>query len=400
MTHKIDPENPLPRYYQVYSSLRERINSGEFEPDTALPAERQLVKDYGVSRITIVKALDALENDGLIRREHGRGTFVNDPGATAEGMETIAFICGVMLHPYIYSVLMGIARASSEKGYRLNVIGLHEEDNMNKALVLRQIDSQNIAGVLTYPRPGKKDLSMHQELQARGIPLVMIDRYYEEIAADYVVFDEEVASYRMIRHLIEQGHERIALVTHHEVETTSILNRIRGYQRALEEDGLYRDNLLWFDVYADLHISRGRIGSRKNTERLRERLLADKATAVLAVNHDVAERLNQDLMIINTENARSALDRGGASDYQNLEVAIAAFGYRNFADYSTYNIITGLQLGEDLGSTATELLIDRLSGARTGDPVAIHIPTQILYPPGAYADTQHPHKPRSVKGGD
>ena len=51
----VDPANPLPLYYQVYASLLQRIQGGEFPPGTFIPAERQLTEDYGVSRITIIK---------------------------------------------------------------------------------------------------------------------------------------------------------------------------------------------------------------------------------------------------------------------------------------------------------------------------------------------------------
>ena len=76
VTDTIDLNSPLPRYYQVYQSLINRINSGEFTNNQALPADRQLALDYGVSRFTIAKALDQLKADGLIHRQHGRGTFV------------------------------------------------------------------------------------------------------------------------------------------------------------------------------------------------------------------------------------------------------------------------------------------------------------------------------------
>lgn len=75
MPYTIDPHSPLPRYFQVYDSLRGRIAAGEFLQQS-LPAERRLVDEYGVSRITVVKALDRLQAEGWIERRHGSGTFV------------------------------------------------------------------------------------------------------------------------------------------------------------------------------------------------------------------------------------------------------------------------------------------------------------------------------------
>ena len=62
----VELNNPVPRYYQVHASLLERIKAGEFQPGDAIPSERILVSDYQVSRITIVRALDLQERDGLI----------------------------------------------------------------------------------------------------------------------------------------------------------------------------------------------------------------------------------------------------------------------------------------------------------------------------------------------
>jgi len=53
------------------------IRSGEFPPDMKLPAEDELSLRFGVSRVTLREALHRLEEEGLIRRQHGVGTFVN-----------------------------------------------------------------------------------------------------------------------------------------------------------------------------------------------------------------------------------------------------------------------------------------------------------------------------------
>lgn len=53
------------------------IRSGEFPPDTKLPAEDELSVRFGVSRVTLREALHMLDEEGLIRRQHGVGTFVN-----------------------------------------------------------------------------------------------------------------------------------------------------------------------------------------------------------------------------------------------------------------------------------------------------------------------------------
>ena len=66
----------VPLYYQLGTVLREQILSGTYKIGDQLPTEAELVADYGVSRITVRQALKTLEDDQLIRREAGRGTFV------------------------------------------------------------------------------------------------------------------------------------------------------------------------------------------------------------------------------------------------------------------------------------------------------------------------------------
>ncbi|MBM3790959.1 MAG: GntR family transcriptional regulator [Acidobacteria bacterium] len=68
----------VPLYYQLASLLREGITAGRHAPGDQIPTEADLVEEYGLSRITVRQALSSLEEEGLIRREPGRGTFVTD----------------------------------------------------------------------------------------------------------------------------------------------------------------------------------------------------------------------------------------------------------------------------------------------------------------------------------
>ena len=62
---------------QIYLSLRERIARGEFDRDGGLPGEQTLALEFGVSRVTLRRALALLESEGLISRRQGAGTFVS-----------------------------------------------------------------------------------------------------------------------------------------------------------------------------------------------------------------------------------------------------------------------------------------------------------------------------------
>lgn len=66
----------LALWQRIAADLRAAIASGRYAPGAQLPPERQLADLYGASRVTTRRALTALELDGLLRVEHGNGTFV------------------------------------------------------------------------------------------------------------------------------------------------------------------------------------------------------------------------------------------------------------------------------------------------------------------------------------
>lgn len=72
----LDPQSSQPLYQQLQRALREAIEKGALGPEDALPSERQLAADLGISRITVRKALDGLADLGLLVRRHGSGNFV------------------------------------------------------------------------------------------------------------------------------------------------------------------------------------------------------------------------------------------------------------------------------------------------------------------------------------
>jgi len=67
-----------PRHEQISDWLRDQITSGKLEAGEQLPSEKELVKKFDVSRVTVRHALTTLDNEGLIYRRQGLGSFVSD----------------------------------------------------------------------------------------------------------------------------------------------------------------------------------------------------------------------------------------------------------------------------------------------------------------------------------
>ncbi len=66
----------VPLHAEVAGVVRHQIMSGELAPGSRLPALRELAEELGVARMTVVHAMNSLEEEGLIEKHSGRGTFV------------------------------------------------------------------------------------------------------------------------------------------------------------------------------------------------------------------------------------------------------------------------------------------------------------------------------------
>jgi|TARA_B110000977_G_scaffold178850_1_gene236867 GntR family transcriptional regulator len=90
----------LPLYVQIKESLKKDILGGRYAPYQKMPSESDLMKCFGVSRITVRQALRDLHLEGLIFTSQGKGTFASKPKATQD-----------------VKYLQGFAEAMAPKGY-------------------------------------------------------------------------------------------------------------------------------------------------------------------------------------------------------------------------------------------------------------------------------------------
>ncbi|HUN45701.1 MAG TPA: GntR family transcriptional regulator [Stellaceae bacterium] len=98
----VDGRLPTPLYHQVYLVLRDKILSGGYGADGLLPGEPALIRQFGVSRITVKRALDDLATEGLVRRRRGLGTRVVSGAA---GRPVAGNMAGLMEN----LIIMGLA---------------------------------------------------------------------------------------------------------------------------------------------------------------------------------------------------------------------------------------------------------------------------------------------------
>lgn len=85
-------ESPVPLYYRLEQDLRDRILRGEFGEGGMLPIEEELGKSYGVSRITVRRAIDGLLAQRLVIKKHGVGTFVAPAVGSVQSVRLIGYM--------------------------------------------------------------------------------------------------------------------------------------------------------------------------------------------------------------------------------------------------------------------------------------------------------------------
>jgi GntR family transcriptional regulator len=180
--------SPIPFYAQVRDALRDQIFSGSLATHDRMPSEHQMIEMFGVSRVTIRQALKDLENEGLIFRVHGKGTFVSKPKAT-QNLTTLQSF-GEAMHPQgfeTYSKLIAIKEiaATRQVADRLK-LSLGEEVVEIKRL--RYLNREPMSYETSYfPLSIGRKLSS-EDLATRDILLILENSYGIQVGyADLVL---------------------------------------------------------------------------------------------------------------------------------------------------------------------------------------------------------------------
>lgn len=80
-----------PRYQMLANELRQSIERGEYKPGDRLPSESELCASYGVSRGTVVRAIEQLVSEGAVHRRQGSGSFVTRPSLHRRAGKLLSF---------------------------------------------------------------------------------------------------------------------------------------------------------------------------------------------------------------------------------------------------------------------------------------------------------------------
>lgn len=165
----LERSNPLPLYYQLKEVLKQQIRAGHLAPHTAIPSEPELVTQYHVSRATVRQALTELVHEGLLYRQHGRGTFVCEPRIQQNLSELTSFSEELKRRGKRSGGLLLVSelvRGSQEVRERLR---LSDEEQVVRLERLRSADDVPVALEIDYlPHPRAANIYQRAKETAEG----------------------------------------------------------------------------------------------------------------------------------------------------------------------------------------------------------------------------------------
>ena len=289
-----DSQPKQPKYRRIVESLRSGILSGQYRNGARLPSEAELVRRFGVSRMTAVKAMQQLQQEGLLVRRTGSGTYA--AGSLSNQNPAFGLIIPDLGETEIFEpICKGMARSPDAQGHSLSwghsrTSSVTKEDEAEH--LCRQYIEQKVAGVFFAPLEfsARRELVNYRILKAltaAHIPVVLLDRraigHPERNAYDLVGLDNRRAGFVMADHLIRQGARHIAFLAEaNSAETVD--DRIAGYREALYTRGLSMDSQLV------IH------GDGCDARALQTTLSEHKIDAIQCANDHTAARLMRSLL--------------------------------------------------------------------------------------------------------
>lgn len=241
------------KYKEVYDWILEHIRKGEWKAGTRLPSENTLSSQFGLSRQTVRHAVDLLEQQKIVSRIQGSGTYVG-PGRK-EGRQkrygTVAVISTYM-DSYIFpSVLMGIEKNLAKKGYAMQMAFTGNQVGREREILIHLLTKDSIDGLIVEPAKSalpNPNLDLYRTLGERGIPVLFFNSRYPDLDFPCVSMDDELAGMRAVQYLIGKGHRKIGGLFKSDDGQGHL--RYKGFLTGMLEAGLgIRDqSIIWLDT--------------------------------------------------------------------------------------------------------------------------------------------------------
>ncbi len=305
-----------------------------------------MAKRLGYSATTISRVLSGKaekyrispDTVNAVLREARRCNY--SPSVAAQSLRTrrsntIGLLLPSVANPYFADMASVIITELNSAGYTTIVVDTMESEQRlsesARSLISRQVD-----GILAVPC-GEKGMDL--EMLSAQIPVVLIDRYYEDTSLPYVTTNNYQGGLDATRHLLSRGHTRISCI---QGVQSSMPNkeRVRGYVKAMEDEGLAQD----IDIIGnEFSVQNGYLETKLLMSR------AQRPTAIFALSNTI--------ML----GALKAIREAGLRIPE--DVALISFDNNLYMDYMTPSITRISQPVEDMAKLAVKILLDKIKGA-------------------------------------
>lgn len=320
-----------------------------------------VAKRAGVSTMTVSRVTN---NSGYISQETRERVLnaINElgyvPNALARSLrfkqtKTIALVITDITNPFFTTLARGVEDVASERGFSV-IFCNTDESPETEAEYLTVLLQKQVDGFLVVPACSSSESIA--DLQERNVPVVVLDRRVPDLRVDTVRGDSEQGAYLLVRHLLDLGHRRIAVLSGPQ-DVSTAMDRVAGYRRAMAEADIQGEDAL--EYYFDRFTAGG--GYKMAQQAL---ALNPRPTAIFAANNFVAI------------GAFHAFREAGLRVPEDISLVVIDDLPEEFLTQPF--MTTANQPAYDLGEHAIKLLLSRLSGAGPDEPQEIVLPLTMI----------------------
>jgi len=236
----------VPKYKKIVHWTLEQLVSGSIIPGEKFSSENALCQQFNVSRQTVRRALEELENDGYITRIKGSGTYISKSpphnstqvNAKKRSSKSVGIIT-TYLDAYIFpSIMQAIERELSQEGYTVHVASTHNTVE-GESRALQSMLGNTLDGLIVWPTKSGlpcMNLQYYAQIINKALPVIFVDSFYPELPGTYIAIDDVSVGRLATSHLIENGHTQILGIFPHGDRQGQL--RYKGYCMALKEAGI------------------------------------------------------------------------------------------------------------------------------------------------------------------
>lgn len=337
---------PKFKYQIVFEHLKSEILSGSKKPGEKLPDINVLKKQHNTSTITINRALNELQNSGLINRIKGTGSFTCDPYPIKPAMTSLSvgwFISCIIPFDLNHSdFLNGVETLCKEKNLQFTIHNSHFSSQLEREIIT-EVQAKGAAGIIIYPVSDTENIDLYSHMIIKQYPFVIIDRKLNALDHPFVSSSNTKSFYSITEYLISKGHRRISFIAG-QMTLSSTFERFQGYCQALIDAGIAIDNNLVVDHFFVQEEQPDEAAIRNILKKYTSKPL--NVTALACANDFIASMIMQQASYLNIQIPE--------------DLSITGFDNMNFASYLNPPLTTVSQPFLEIGKEATGLLADMI----------------------------------------